>query len=421
MSLGKKSDTPTPIERGKLLPEANSGKPSPVEYEKMARRRFQQPKPKREYGWWYLLLWQDEFVNGKRRRKRKRIKLAPATMPLREVQKIAAEHLRPLNQGLMSIGSATNFTTYVNETYIPVVLPLMAGSTQNRYAGIIANYLMPAFGEMCLRDLSPLTIQKYFSGMVGSTLEHESIDKIRDVLSSVLGSAVKYQLLVKNPAEGVAIPRDNRGTRTKPTITFEQFDAMIDSIPEPYATMVYTAVYSGLRVSELIGLRWNDVVGDDTLMVDERCCRGDWSAPKSKSSSAPVGVPLEVIRRIHALKDKVVEVRAGRAIRKYACVKSAEPHDLVFQSVMKGRPMRDNAVLSRFLKPAGRAVGIGFVNWRCLRTSCATWLKKVGADPKDIQGQLRHSRVSTTMDIYVQDLPESRRQAVDRMPVRTVN
>jgi hypothetical protein len=52
------------------------------------------------------------------------------------VKKIAAELLRPLNQGLESIGSATNFTTYVDETYIPVVMPLMARSTQDHYSGV---------------------------------------------------------------------------------------------------------------------------------------------------------------------------------------------------------------------------------------------------------------------------------------------
>jgi integrase len=136
---------------------------------------------------------------------------------------------------------------------------------------------------------------------------------------------------------------------------------MIDLIPEPYATMVYTAVYSGLRVSELIGLRRNDV-GTSTLMVDERCSRGDWSEPKSESSIARVEVPVEVIRRIHALKDKLVQVRAGRAIRRYACVESAEPNDLVFQGVRDGKEMRDNNILTRYIKPAGRKIRIPFVN-----------------------------------------------------------
>ena len=63
------------------------------------------------------------------------VKFAPATMSEREVRKVAAEYLRPLNQGLESLGSATNFTTYVNETYIPVVLPLMATTRKADPAG----------------------------------------------------------------------------------------------------------------------------------------------------------------------------------------------------------------------------------------------------------------------------------------------
>jgi integrase len=101
-----------------------------------------------------------------------------------------------------------------------------------------------------------------------------------------------------------------------------------------------------------------------------------------------------------------VSVRAGRAVRRYKAVKSDELNDLVFQSVKDGKPMRDNNILTRFIKPAARQLGLGFVNWRCLRTSYGTWLKRHGADMKDIQGQLRHSRISTTMDIYVQDIPQ---------------
>ena len=120
--------------------------------------------------------------------------------------------------------------------------------------------------------------------------------------------------------------------------------------------MVYVAVYSGLRVSELIGLRWNDI-GHDSLMVDERCCRGDWSAPKSEASNAAVAVQRHVIERILALKLKSVSVWAGRAVRKYKLVKSDGPKDLVFQSVTNGKPMRDNNILSCFIKPAARKLG----------------------------------------------------------------
>lgn len=136
--------------------------------EKMARRRFQNPKPFKEGAFWWLLCWQDCFVNGVRTRKRKRVKLAPATMTAREAKKVASEYITPLNQGLGTLGSATNFTEYVNTTYKVNNLPLMAASTRERYSGVIKNYLIPAFDSRCLRDLTPMTVQGYFSGMAGS-------------------------------------------------------------------------------------------------------------------------------------------------------------------------------------------------------------------------------------------------------------
>src|SRR5262249_37826754 len=153
---------------------------------------------------------------------------APATMAEREVKKIAAECLRPINQGLECIGSATNFATYVTDVYIPVVLPLMASTTQCRYRGVLQNYLLPAFGHACLRDLSTLQLQRYFSAMNASELSHGSKDKICDVMSSVLGSAVRYQMLVKNPMNGVQLPPDRIGRRVrKPNITSGQFDQIL--------------------------------------------------------------------------------------------------------------------------------------------------------------------------------------------------
>ena len=88
---------------------------------------------------------------------------------------------------------------------------------------------------------------------------------------------------------------------------------------------------------------------------------------------------------------------------------------LVFPSVRDGKPMRDNNILSRHMKPAGRKLGIGFVNWRCLRTSHATWLKMAGADVKDAQAQMRHSRASTTLDIYQQFVPQSQRRVINSL------
>jgi Phage integrase, N-terminal SAM-like domain len=205
-------------------------------------------------------------------------------------QQNRSRNLAAPEPGACDYRSATKFQDFITEVYKPIVIPLMAASTQNRYQGVLKNYLTPAFGELCLRDITALSVQRYFSGMASSALEHESKDKIRDVLSSACGAAVQYGFLVKNPVESIKLPPPKKGKKSKPYVTPDQFEAFVARIREPYASMVYVAVYTGLRV----GLRWRNV-HTDSITIEERYCRGDWGAPKSESSSATVPVNACVI------------------------------------------------------------------------------------------------------------------------------
>jgi hypothetical protein len=116
-------------------------------------------------------------------------------------------------------------------------------------------------------------------------------------------------------------------------VTPVQFEQLLDLIPSPTPAWFSWPFGPVSASSELIGLKWDDV-GTDSLTVDERCCRGDWDAPKSEASNATIGVESCVIDRINRLKQLTVNVKAGRAVRHYKVVKSDRPEDLVFQALL---------------------------------------------------------------------------------------
>jgi integrase len=217
-----------------------------------------------------------------------------------------------------------------------------------------------------------------------------------------------------NPMDGLELPPDTRPKKKKPFLYPAQLTNLLELIPEPYATMVHTAVWTGLRVSELLALKWYNV-GPDWLRVDQSYCRGQFGKTKTGASAATISVMPHVIERIERMKTLTVEVRAGRAVRRYKLVKDDNSNGVVFQSVKDGKPMNDQNILRRYIRPAAQTLGLKGIDWRCLRRTCATWMVQAGADPKSVQGQMRHSRITTTMEIYAQQVPEGQRRAVEQM------
>lgn len=280
---------------------ANTSAISPKEIAAMARRRYQLPTPKKHGNWWTILIRKDVFQNGRLTRVRERVRLLPADRGEREARRMADEHMRPTNQGMRPAGGALQFQTFIDSMYLPVAKSLQASTTYDRTEGVLENYLLPVFGLLCLHELNSYTLQTYFTGL-DPKLSHESRDKIRDVLSASLRFAVEHGLITSNPTINVRMPRDKRGRkRDKHHLSPEQFSQLVEIVPEPYATMVYVAIFTGLRVSELAALRWEDI-HSNSITIDERYCRGDWDEPKSESSNATIAVNRCVIERIHRMK-----------------------------------------------------------------------------------------------------------------------
>ncbi len=159
-NIGPSSEVTARSDRVIVAAEANSAGKLRGDFEAMARRRFQNPKPFKEGQFWWLRVWNPSPTGS---RERQRIKLARVDMPAREAKKIAEDILRPMNQGLELTGSAMKLCDFVTGTYIPTYLPLLSSSTQNCYKGVISKYLKPRFGNMCLRNLTRQMLQQYFS------------------------------------------------------------------------------------------------------------------------------------------------------------------------------------------------------------------------------------------------------------------
>jgi len=390
----------------------NEPSPQGGGFAKMARRRYQKPTPQKRGKQWTILLREDVVKNGRRIRAVKRVPLGPVSLTRAEAERLRDDHLAAINQANIGIGGACLFRDFARN-YERDVLPTLASTSRERSQGVLKNHLNPEFGDLMLREMTLEVLQGYFARLQQTSLSAESMDKIRDVLSAVLRTAVEYGRLPNNPAEKIRLKKRKLGG-PKPFLQIEQFFALLQRMAEPYATMIYVAVFTALRVSELAGLRWRNLQAHG-ISIEERYCRGDWDAPKSEASKATIPVDEHVIKRIQQLKSLEVVVRAGRGHRRYPAVKTDSANDLVFQSVAKGAPMRDNNILARHIKPAARELGIGWVNWQVLRRSCATWLQQAGVDVKDAQGIMRHSRASTTQDVYQQVVPESQRVAVRKL------
>lgn len=381
-------------------------------FEKMARRRYQKPTPKKRGEQWVILVREDVVEDGQRTRKVKRISLGPAALTRAEAERLRDDYLATVNQAHVGIGGAILFRDFAR-IYERDVLATLASTTRERTKSVLKIHLNPEFGGLMLRELTQELLQTYFARLQATRQSPESVDKVKDVLSAVLGSAAEYGRINTNPAQRIRLKK-RKLTRQKPFIRVDQFHGLLELIAEPYATMVYVAAFTALRVSELAGLLWRNV-NTDSITIEQRYCRGDWDVPKSDASLATIAVDDHVIERLEKLKSVEVIVRAGRACRRFKAVKSDGPGDLVFQSVKAGAPMRDNIVLSRHIKPAARRLGIGWVNWQVLRRSCATWMDQAQVNVKDAQGLMRHSRASTTQDVYQQVVPESQRKAVRKL------
>ena len=142
--------TTPPLTCASLAGEPIPNEPSPQGggYEKMARRRYQKPTPKRRGQQWTILVREEVAdENGRRNRRVGRVALGPASLTKAEAERLRDDYLADVNQPNVGIGGACLFRDFAR-TYERDVLPTLASTTQDRSRSVLKNYLNPEFGEL---------------------------------------------------------------------------------------------------------------------------------------------------------------------------------------------------------------------------------------------------------------------------------
>jgi integrase len=317
----------------------------------------------------------------------------------RAAQNRLAELLRPINLGRQKPRVMLTFGDFVREQWVPKVLGLFKLSSQVGYRPLLSKHLLPYFDGYALSEIVPLQIQGFLTEKARTGISWHSVRNMRNLLSSVLRTAVEWGYLEENPASKVKLPP--RPVRTPPRYLLPgQVRQLLAEIPEPWRSMVLLAVLTGLRRGELFALRWGAVdLERGVLAVRESVYNGQFSTPKTHSS----------MRRI-PLSSPVVELFRKRK----AEVGNTRSEDLVFFSRRK-TPFRPGNILKRFIHPACDRLGIPRVGWHTFRHTHATLLNELGENPKTAQAILGHSDIQTTLQVYTHAVPESVSNAEERL------
>src|SRR5437016_10356343 len=261
-------------------------------------------------------------------------------------------------------------------------------------------YILPAFGGKRLCDISTVEVQRFILQKFNNGLGWETCNHLRNLLSKIFACAKKWgHFGGGSPASGVELP-EKRPAREKRVLMPKQVALLLSHLQEPVRTMVMLAVLTGLRVGEILGLRWQDLdLERGELRVEQAVYRGSLGTPKTKGSKRTLPLPHALVL---ALQTTAENPGAPKG------------QELVFQT-RKGTAFSDTNLLLRQIKPAARKIGLPWVSWHSFRRTHATLLQLAGGSAKDAQAQLGHAQITTTLGIYTLPVPAHQRESVEKL------
>ena len=306
------------------------------------------------------------------------------------------KRLRSLNEGTQHVQSAVRFSTFVEDDWMTLAFPTYKRTTQRSYRLVLQRHVLPYFGDWKLCDITEQDVQRFVLGKFRQGLAWQSVRNAWILLSSILTCAKKYGVVSTNAASGVRFPTRPE-SRSPRVLTPEECAALLGQLREPFRTMVALAALTGLRVGELLALRWGALnLPGGVLAVRESVFQGEFDTPKTRKS-----------RRTIPLGPRAVALLG----RHRTLVVSSAPEALLFANA-EGLPYQADRLLRDELKPAAQRASVASVTWHGLRHMHSTWLHDLGVPAKVAQEQLGHASITTTLGTYTHVVPETHRQAI---------
>ncbi len=367
----------------------------------------------------YLLTVADGYdSHGKQLFKRKRIRASSERAARREYEIFAAE----VRNHRVAFTGKCKLTEFARQWFREYCVKELAPKTQRSYKNQLERRILPALGHIDIKNLMPQHIVKFLNELRENgtrfdcregRISEESIRYCFRVLSSMLQDAVQWQVITSNPCERVKPPSSNHArVRIMDEASLDRMFSVLAEEPFKYQVIVMLAIDSGLRLGELVGLKWADI----------EMSRGILHVTKSNQAMHGKGIftkspKNETSMRDVALSDYCIELlqkhRAQQMEMRSQLGEKWEDGDWIFTqwNGLPIYPTTPSAWFRKFLKRHG----LPHMPFHALRHLSATILISKGVPLKNVSARLGHADIRTTANIYGEALQSVDRQAADKM------
>jgi integrase len=340
---------------------------------------------------WQLQVYTGPGSDGKPRRHFETVrgKKGDAQRRLREV-------LSSLDNGTYMKPSKTTLGEYLERWLNAYAMSNLSPRGYERYRDIIRAHFKPAIGNLLLNHLQVEHLQSCYANWLKQGLSAGTVRYHHAVIHKALQDAVEWRLLVRNVADAVKPPpKQSPDMQTWNEYELARFlDAARDS---QYYELFYLDLFTGMRRSELLALRWQDI---DFILGQVYVNRGlhqlkdgsyVFTPPKSAKSRRTIALTpstILVLREYYRKKQFDAPLMG----------KQVADRDLVF-GTPEGKPLRPNTITRAWTMLAAKA-DVKPIRLHDARHTHASLMLKQGIHPKIVQERLGHSSIQITLDTY---------------------